>query len=133
MSQLANPQLIEFSPLCNHCLTFFDSKSFDEALATSDIPRTATVLLEKRLSDVAKSVERCVICKIIQHNTHEYDNELPDITMEFICGTEPHDIKRIRLAYQGPVSDDSGFATGYNLILQSYLVHSLPGRLHLLT
>lgn len=132
MSRLANPQLIEFSPLCNHCLTFFDSKSFDEALATSDTPRTATVLLEKRLSDVAKSVERCVLCKIILQSTHEYDNELPDIKMEFNCGTESHDIKRISLVYQGPVSDDSGFATGHNQILQSYLVHSLPGGLHLL-
>lgn len=135
VSRVADSQLNGLSPLCNHCLKFFQPKSYVEALATSDTPRTASVLLEKKLSDVTKCAQWCVICKIILENTDAYDDESPDIKMEFICGTESHDIKRIHLLYQGPVSDDSnsGFATGHNQRLQSYIVHSLPSKLHLRT
>lgn len=137
MSQVANPLLNHLSPICNHCLTFFKPKSYLEALATSNSPRTATasVLLKKQLSDVAQCAQWCVICKIILQNTQNYyDDESPDIEMEFICGTESHDIKRIRLSYQAPSGpSDSGFMDGYTHILQNYVVHSLPGQLHLRT
>ena len=51
--------------------------------------------------------------------------------MEFIFGPEKHDIKRVRLIYQGPVSGDADFATGFNQVLRNYIVHALPGKLAL--
>lgn len=98
-----------------------------DALSSADRPGTATVEVTKVLSDLAGTAKNCEICRIILSNAHEFEDESPKIKMEFILGTDNCDIKRINLIYEGPVSEDTGLATGYNLVLRRYMVHTLPG------
>ena len=91
------------------------------------MPGTATVKVTKTLSDLAGTAKDCEICRIILNNAHEFEDESPNIKMEFILGSDSCDIKRANLIYEGPVSEDAGFATGYNQVLRRYMVHTLPG------
>ena len=98
-----------------------------DAVANPDIPGSATVNLTKTLSSVAETAAECEICKLILSKAHEFEDDSPEIKMEFLFGPEKHDIKRVRLIYQGPVSGDADFATGFNKVLRNYIVHALPG------
>ena len=119
------------SSLCAHCLKFLDRSKFIDAVANPDIPGTATVDLTKTLSSVAETVAECEICKLIQSKAHEFEDNSPEIKMEFTFGPEKHDIKRVRLIYQGPVSEDADFPTSFTQVLRNYIVHALPGMLAL--
>ena len=119
------------SSLCAQCLKFLDSSAFIDAVANPDIPGTATVNLTKTLSSVAETAAKCEICNLILSKAHEFEDNSPEIKMEFVFGPEKHDIKRVRLIYRGPVSGDADFATGFEQVLRNYIVHALPGMLAL--
>ena len=127
MSQSPNAINASSSSFCVDCQNFWDKSTFLDALSSADRPGTATVEVTKVLSDLAGTAKNCEICRIILSNAHEFEDESPKIKMEFILGTDNCDIKRINLIYEGPVSEDTGLATGYNLVLRRYMVHTLPG------
>ncbi len=146
-----------YSPLCEHCLKFFDKSTFVDAVskpnshgaaemstgkdrfevvldtvAERDAYAPATIALTKEFSIVEETADECDICKIVLSNAHVFEDKSPVITMEFNFGSENYDIKLIRLMYQGPVSgDDVGFPTGYYQELRSYKVNALPSMLYL--
>ena len=113
------------SSLCEHCLKYLDRSTFIDAIAKPDIPATASLTLTKKISSVGE------ICKVILSKAQDFEDNSPEISMEFILGPEMHDIKRVRLIYRGPVSGDEDFATGFDQVLRSYIVHALPGMLTL--
>ncbi|KAL8785478.1 MAG: hypothetical protein Q9195_008621 [Heterodermia aff. obscurata] len=127
MSLFIDTQYAKRSSLCGHCAEYFQSSSFLDAISESDIPGTASMTFPKRLSDVADTADQCEICKLINSHAHEFETETPEIKVEFVLGYEAHDIKRVRLIYQGPVSDEAGLATGFNVVLRTFIVHTLPG------
>ena len=119
------------SSLCVQSLKFLDRSTFNDAVANPDLPGTATVNLTKTLSGVAETAAECEICKLILSIAHEFENDSSEIRMEFIFGSEKHGIKRIRLIYQGPLSEDEDFPTSFQQVLRDYIVHVLPGMLAL--
>lgn len=116
-----------YSPFCVDCQIFWDESTFLDALSSTDIPGTATVKVTKTLSDLAGTAKDCEICRIILSSAHKFEDESPKIKMEFILGSDKCDIKRANLIYEGPMSGDAGFVTGYNKVLRRYMVHTLPG------
>lgn len=146
-----------YSPLCEHCLKFFDKSTFIDAVSKTNAPGAAgmstgkdrfevvidtvaernvyapaVIALIRELSNVEETAGECDICKIVLSNAHVFEDKSPVITIEFNFGFENYDIKLIRLMYHGPVSgDDVGFPTGYYKELRSYKVHALPSMLYL--
>ena len=117
-----------YSSLCAQCLKFVDTSTFVDAVSKSVETATATVCLARTLSDVAETAAECEICKLILGSADRFEDEFPEIQMEFVFGSEKYDIKAINLSYQGPVSGEHvGFATGYNYKFSSYMFHALPG------
>ena len=117
------------SSLCGNCLKFLDGSSFVDALSLKgDLPSTAVVRLKKSLNDMVKTAGECEICRLILSNADEFEDDSPMIKMEFVFGSREYDIKRIHLVYESPVSEELGLATGHNIILRRYLVHTLCGR-----
>lgn len=108
-------------------MEFFDTSKFLDAISEMDIHRTAAVTLSKDLSSLAKTADRCKICRYILSNAHEFEDESPTVKMEYSFGPEAQDIKRMSLTYQGPVSEDGGFGTSYSIVLCRFVVLALPG------
>ena len=115
-----------YSSICVQCSASLNTDAFLEAVADTDIPGTATIHLLRTWSNVAVTAYECEICKLVLSNLDKFDDESPDIKIEFIFGSDDYDIKRIHLIYQGPVSGDADFATGHNLVLRKYTVHAVP-------
>lgn len=127
MSQILDAKDGTCSSLCVHCSKFLDTSTFVDAISNSDVPGTATVNLVKTISNIAETADECKICKIILNNAHNFEDDTPEIKMEFIFGSKIYDVKLIHLTYQGPTSEDAGFATGFNQVLRRYMVYALPG------
>ena len=92
---------------------------FIDAVANPEIPGPATVHPMKTSSSVTRAAVECEICKPILSKAHEFEDNSPETKRELSFGPEKHDIKRVRLIYQGPVSEDADFATVFDQVIRN--------------